>query len=75
MVQQHSDVDQSSAVIAELDHMIYCLKSSRNQNVWTEDFHDKDNIIDEVNRSTGSVGKHILVKLINDYTPASEPIN
>jgi hypothetical protein len=62
MVQKHRDVDRSRAVVAELDQLIHRRKSHMNTNVWIEKVRCENNIADEVNKRTDSVGEHILVE-------------
>ena len=61
IVQKHSNVDRSIAIVAELDQLIHRLKSRMKTNAWIENVRDEENIIVEVNGSTDSVGEHISV--------------
>ncbi len=74
MVRKHSEVDQSRAVVAELDQLIHCLKSRVNTNSWIKNVRDEDNI--NVMKITDSLSQEVLeVESSNDRSPLPLPID
>ena len=75
MVQKHSDVVRSRAVVAELVQLTQRLKSRMNANAWIEKVRAEDTIIEEVNGSTDSDGEYVSVEPIDENSLVTEPID
>mmetsp|Transcript_11254 Transcript_11254/g.24163 ORF Transcript_11254/g.24163 Transcript_11254/m.24163 type:complete len:447 (-) Transcript_11254:12-1352(-) len=76
MVQKHSDVDRTRAVVAELDQLIHRLKSRMNTNVWIGNVRDQNNIIEKVTKNADSFSEEILeMESSTEGTSPAEPID